>query len=100
MGVASSKVAFDRDFFTIVTDCQCLVNINEWKTKNPQISRWISEIAEYTFKMRHQKATQKSHADALSRAPVEEAFDSSEMPRMLSIDTREDEILIFQRSDL
>ena len=41
-----------------------------------------------------------SHTDALSCAPVEDAVDSSERGRIMSIDTHEDEILVFQRSDL
>lgn len=80
--------------FTIVTDCQCLININAWKTQSSQIARWISELAEFNFEIKHVPGEKMKHVDALSRAPAEESNE-----RVMMIETREDEILMFQRSD-
>lgn len=33
--------------FKVITDCQALVYLNSLKTKNPQIIRWLSMIAEF-----------------------------------------------------
>lgn len=90
--------------FTVITDCQCLVNIKAWKRQNSQIARWLSEISEYDFEIRHRKGENMRHVDALSRSPVEEAElnEAKAGPKkavVMSIDTREDEVLIFQRSD-
>lgn len=85
--------------FVIVTDCQCLINLNEWKTQNPQIARWVSAISDYDFDVNHKKGELMQHADALSRAPVDEPNERLENGKIFSIATREDEILVFQKSD-
>lgn len=85
--------------FVIVTDCQCLISMNSWKTENPQIARWVSEIAEYSFEIKHRKGEQMKHVDALSRAPVGESNVEGKPGVILSVTTREDEVLLFQRSD-
>lgn len=86
--------------FTIVTDCQCLINISAWKTVNPQMARWVSELAEYSFDVKHRPGQRMQHVDALSRAPVveKEKVDEEKLS-VMRIETTEDEILMFQRSD-
>ncbi|XP_023247769.1 uncharacterized protein LOC111643795 [Copidosoma floridanum] len=87
--------------FVVVTDCQSLVHMNAWKTCNPQIARWMSAIAEYNLEIKHRRGDQMQHADALSRAPL--MVDEDKFPEpdiILKIETREEEILLFQRSDV
>ena len=85
--------------FTIVTDCQCLVNLNAWKTQNPQIARWMSEINEFRFNIEHRKGENMMHADALSQAPVGQFDAKTRYDKVMSINTRDNEVLIFQQSD-
>ena len=75
-----------------------LINLNTWKTQNAQMARWISEISEYDFEIKHKKGDLKKHVDALSRAPVAE-LENFERETLFTIVTREDEILAFQRSE-
>lgn len=70
--------------FTVITDCQCLVYLNAWKTKNAQKIRWMSEISEYDLDIKNCPGVQMQHADALSQAPI---HDSSN--EILKIETRE-----------
>lgn len=84
--------------FTIVTDCQFLVNLNIWETQNAQMARWISEISEYKFEIKHMGGDEMAHA--LSRAPIDENLNEVKPEdQILFIETREEEILLFQRND-
>lgn len=85
--------------FLIVTYCQCLINLNAWKTQNAQMARWVSAISEYDFEIKHQKGERMQHVDALSRAPVNDTVELEERGSILMISTREDEILVFERTD-
>lgn len=60
--------------FVVVTDCQSLVHMNAWKTKNSQISRWMSELSEFNVQIKHRSGKSITHVDALSRAPVEKGY--------------------------
>lgn len=87
--------------FTIVTDCQALVFLNTSRTKYPQVAQWAISLCDYNFTIRHRKGEQIAHVDALSRASF---FDDNtqdvEIPEVLTISTtREDEILLHQRTD-
>uniref|UniRef100_A0ABD2W8I8 RNA-directed DNA polymerase n=1 Tax=Trichogramma kaykai TaxID=54128 RepID=A0ABD2W8I8_9HYME len=84
--------------FYVVTDCQSLIHLNAWKTKNSQVARWMSEIAEYDLEIIHKQGKSMQHVDALSRAPVDckQIFENE---KILNIDIKENEILLFQRSD-
>lgn len=55
---------------TIVTDCQALIYMNASKTRNSQIARWASFLAEFDIEIRHRPGEKMQHVDALSRAPV------------------------------
>ena len=81
--------------FTIVADCRCLVNVNAWKTQNSQISRWINQLSEFDRSIQHRNGEKMAHVDALSRAPIR----TSELESILEIVTRDDEILMHQRTD-
>ncbi|XP_046142516.1 uncharacterized protein LOC123987989 [Osmia bicornis bicornis] len=83
--------------FTVVTDCQSLIHISAWKTKNPQIARWMSELSEFDFQLKHRPGKCMQHVDALSRAPVNVVQDQT--ATIFQIVTNEDEVLVFQRSD-
>lgn len=58
------------------------------------IARWISEIAEFNFEIKHVPGENMKYVDALSRAPVNEKVE-----KKMVIETREEEILMFQKSD-
>ena len=85
--------------FKVFTDCQALVYVNSLKTKNPQIVRWLSLIADFDYEIHHRKGELMKHVDALSRAPVEHAESSLETASIFNITVREDEILMYQRND-
>lgn len=56
-------------------------------------------LCNYEFTIRHQKGDQMRHAYAFSRAPIsEENRQDSEKIEILATTTREDEILLYQRS--
>lgn len=58
--------------FKIITDCQALVYMNTYRTKNAQIVRWHHLLSEYDYEIAHREGTKLAHVDALSRAPVDE----------------------------
>ena len=82
----------------VITDCQSLVHMNAWKTKNAQIARWMSQISEYDLEVIHRRGESMKHVDALSRAPVNNELNDKQF--VMSINSNEDEVLMFQRSDL
>lgn len=83
--------------FTIATDCECLIYINAWKTKISQIARCMGEISEYDLEIVHRPGTKMQHVDALSRALVCGEYYAG--AKVMSVNTSENEVLIFQRSD-
>ena len=84
--------------FFIYTDCESLVHINSWKTKNAQISRWMSQILEHDLEVIRRRRESMQHVNALSRDPV--SNDALCDETIMSIDICEDEVLILQRSDV
>jgi len=56
--------------FTVVTDCNSLVQALEKKNINPRIARWTLSFQEFDFTVRHRGGTQMAHVDALSRLPT------------------------------
>ena len=85
--------------FVVVSDCQSLVYLNAWKTKNTQVSRGMSELSEFDLKIRHRRCECMQDMDALSRAPVGEHCIEHVSEVVTEINSNEDEILVFQRSD-
>lgn len=88
--------------FTVITDCQAIVNLNTKRTDNPQIACWANPLSEYEFEVRHRPGTKMAHADALSRAPIDTSQDTEqeleEYDVMLSM-TEEEHVMARQRSD-
>ena len=85
--------------FIVLTDCQALVHINTYKTKNHQIIRWQKLLADYEFEIVHRSGVQMQHVDALSRAPVEDTAEILDNAFILNVMVSEDEILMYQRKD-
>ena len=85
--------------FVVITDCQALIYVNSLKTKNPQIIRWLSAIAEFDYEIQHRKGERMQHVDALSRAPVESVDEAQYIATVFNVRVHEDEILMYQRSD-
>ena len=85
--------------FIVYTDCQALVYVNTLKTKKPQIIRWLGEIADFDYEIRHRKGEKMQHVDALSRAPVEIAEENFKEARVLNTMVHEGEILMYQHMD-
>lgn len=56
--------------FVILTDCQALVYLNNFKNLNAQVTRWHDSLKEYEYEVRYRPGRQMTHVDALSRAPV------------------------------
>lgn len=69
--------------------------MNVWKNQNSQIARWINEVNEFTFEVKYRNGENMLHADALSRAPVE----NENVETIMSIKTRDEEVLMFQKTD-
>ena len=55
--------------FEIHTDHASLVWIKNFKDADGMLSRWLSIIDTFDFKIFHRKASQMHHVDALSRIP-------------------------------
>ena len=86
--------------FKVYTDCQALIYVHSLKTKNPQLIRWLGMIEDYDYEIHHRKGDQMKHIDALSRAPVEQAEKPMFPATLFSVQVHEDEILMFQHSDM
>ena len=53
--------------FTLVTDNKALKWVMKLNNPSRKINRWIVDIMEYNFKVKHRKGTTHNNADALSR---------------------------------
>uniref|UniRef100_A0ABD2VZA1 RNA-directed DNA polymerase n=1 Tax=Trichogramma kaykai TaxID=54128 RepID=A0ABD2VZA1_9HYME len=85
--------------FVVYTDCEALIYVNSLKTKKPQIVRWLGEIADFEYEIRHRKGVNMQHVDALSHAPVEAAEIELADARVLNVNVHEGEILVYQHRD-
>ena len=54
----------------ILTDCQALVYLNNFKNLNAQVARWYDSSQEYEYEVKYRPGRQMLHVDALSRAPI------------------------------
>lgn len=59
--------------FTVVTDHSALRWLHSVEPKG-RIARWVMDLQEYTFDVRHRPGTANQNADALSRLPSQEAY--------------------------
>jgi hypothetical protein len=62
--------------FTIVTDHNALLYLNEAKTKNPKLARWAMRLAGYNFQLQHRAGRVHDNADGLSRSRATPAPDT------------------------
>jgi len=53
--------------FTVVTDCNAVVQAINKACLNPRIARWILRLQDYKFKVSHRDGRRMMHVDALSR---------------------------------
>lgn len=60
----------------ILTDCQALVYLNNFKNLNAQVARWHDSLQEYEYEVKYRPGRQMTHVVALSRAP----FSNEEPP--------------------
>lgn len=84
--------------FVIRTECQALMFTNTMKTTQPQIVLWLATIVEYDCEVYYRSGVRIRHVDALWRAPVV-VEDDSNVGEVLVLRTREEEILLYQRTD-
>jgi hypothetical protein len=62
--------------FTVVTDHNALLYLNEAKTKNPKLARWAMKLAGYNFTLQHRAGRVHDNADGLSRSRAAPAPDT------------------------
>jgi len=72
--------------FVILTDCQALVYLSNFKNLNVQVARWHDSLQEYEYEVKYLPGHQMSHVDALSRATVS----TEEPPLDVALDERMD----------
>lgn len=56
-------------YFTIFTDCVAVKYTFDKKELNARVGRWVLELSQYNFTIKHKSNQQMQHADALSRNP-------------------------------
>ena len=66
----------------IRTDHSALQSLRKTAEPIGQLARWQTFIEQFSFVIKHRPGTQHSNADALSRRPVVESEDSSEVQRL------------------
>lgn len=65
--------------FTIVTDCNSLVQTFSRKEVNTRIARWVWEFERFNYVAKYRKGASMGHADALSRNPIVAIISSSDI---------------------
>ena len=64
--------------FILNEDHKPLLSLLSLAEPRPKLARWIMEISEYSFTIKHQAGKKIAHADALSRMPTVNIVESSE----------------------
>ena len=72
--------------FTVISYCSAVSALTS-ESGSPQINRWLNKISEFDFEVKHRARAAMGHADALSRAPIEEA-DTGDEKDELPMDSR------------
>lgn len=75
--LARFRVYLEGIPFTIVTDCNSLVQSFNKKDVNPRTARWVWEFEKYNYQAKHRHGNQMGHVDALSRNLVVAFIDVS-----------------------
>lgn len=65
--------------FTVVTDCNSLVQAINKKEVHRSIGKWICEFMNYNFMVKHRNGVNMGHVDALSRMPMVAAVDPTDI---------------------
>ena len=78
LGVEAFSVYLIGREFTIQTDHRSLVWLNKLKEKNARLTRWSLALQAYTFNVVHRAGSANGNADALSRAALQGATDSTD----------------------
>lgn len=65
--------------FTVVTDCNSLVQAIHKKDIHRSINKWICEFMNYNFMVKHRNGVNMGHVDALSRMPMIAAVDPTDI---------------------
>jgi len=63
--------------FVVYTDCQALMYLNNFKSKDSQVAPWHDSLQEYEYEIKHRPGAHMSHVDALSRCRMNEKFMTS-----------------------
>lgn len=54
--------------FTIVTDHQALLYLDQAKAHNARLARWALKLANYDYKVQYRQGARHGNADGLTRA--------------------------------
>lgn len=65
--------------FTVVTDCNSLVQAIHKKDIHRSIGKWVCEFMNYNFMVKHRNGVNMGHVDALSRMPMIAAVDPTDI---------------------
>lgn len=86
--------------FTIVTDCNSLAQAFNKKDMNRSIGRYICEMMNYQFVVKHRSGANMCHVDALSRMPIVAAVDPVDIDIQLKALQSVDQCIIDLKSSL
>ena len=87
--------------FIIITDCSAVVSTFKKAEVNARIGRWVMELNEYTYEIKHRTNQQMRHVDALSRNPISQ--NTTNTANIMSVNfiniTEDDWLLSAQEAD-
>ncbi|GFX39814.1 retrovirus-related Pol polyprotein from transposon 17.6 [Trichonephila clavipes] len=64
------RVYLLRQHFKIVTDCSAFQKTMQKKDLITRIARWVLQLEEFDYEIKHRAGSRMKHVDALSRYPV------------------------------
>lgn len=88
--------------FTIVTDCEALVQTMNMQRTSPKIARWALYMQKFDFNIKHRSGKLMGHVDTLSRYPIASmkiANDSDELVAVIDPTDIDLQLQIFQNRD-
>ena len=85
-GVQHFRTYLEGNPFTIQTDHNPLIHLNNLKDSHGRLARWALTLQPYNFTVKHRSGKANSNADGLSRDPsAAEVGEMSEPPRLLPV---------------
>ena len=85
-GVQHFRTYLEGNPFTIQTDHNPLIHLNNVKDSHGRLARWALTHQPYNFTVKHRSGKANSNADGLSRDPsAAEVGEMSEPPRLLPV---------------